>query len=51
MGVPVISLAGKTGVGRGGVSILSNIGMPDLIAGSPEMYVHLAASWRAILRV
>jgi predicted O-linked N-acetylglucosamine transferase (SPINDLY family) len=42
MGVPVISLAGKTGVGRGGVSILSNIGLPDLIAGSPEMYVHLA---------
>ena len=29
MGVPVVSLAGKTGVGRGGVSILSNIGSTD----------------------
>ena len=43
MGVPVISLAGKTGVGRGGLSILSNIGLPELVARSEDQYVHLAA--------
>jgi predicted O-linked N-acetylglucosamine transferase (SPINDLY family) len=44
MGVPVITLAGERAVGRGGVSILSNIGLPDLIANSPEHYVVLAAT-------
>ena len=43
MGVPVVSLAGRTAVGRGGVSILSNIGLPELIAASPEQYVRVAA--------
>jgi protein O-GlcNAc transferase len=42
MGVPVISLAGKTGVGRGGVSILSNLGLGELVADSPQMYVRIA---------
>jgi predicted O-linked N-acetylglucosamine transferase (SPINDLY family) len=42
MGVPVITLAGRTGVGRGGVSILSNLGLSDLIAGTPEQYVEIA---------
>lgn len=42
MGVPVISLAGKTAVGRGGVSILSNIGLPELVAHSQKDYVRLA---------
>ena len=32
MGVPVVSLVGRTAVGRGGASILANIGMPELIA-------------------
>ena len=49
MGVPVISLAGKTGVGRGGVSILSNIGVPELIADSHEKYVRLARELAADL--
>ncbi len=31
MGVPVISLAGKTGVGRGGISILSNVGSDGFV--------------------
>lgn len=42
MGVPVVSLSGKTGVGRGGMSILSNIGLPELVARDPEEYVRLA---------
>ena len=42
MGVPVITLAGRTGVGRGGVSILSNVGLPELIAATPDEYVALA---------
>jgi len=42
MGVPVVSLAGKMAVGRGGLSILSNIGLPELVADSEEKYVRLA---------
>jgi protein O-GlcNAc transferase len=42
MGTPVISLAGKTAVGRGGRSILSNIGLPELVAHSQDQYEQLA---------
>jgi protein O-GlcNAc transferase len=42
MGVPVVTLAGRTAVGRGGVSILSNIGLKELIARSPDQYVQIA---------
>ncbi|MGA2441807.1 MAG: tetratricopeptide repeat protein [Tepidisphaeraceae bacterium] len=42
MGVPVVTLAGRTGVGRAGVSILANIGLPELIAQTPEQYVQIA---------
>jgi predicted O-linked N-acetylglucosamine transferase (SPINDLY family) len=42
MGVPVVTLAGRTAVGRGGVSILSNVGLPELIARTPEEYVAIA---------
>ncbi|HEY2342123.1 MAG TPA: tetratricopeptide repeat protein, partial [Chthoniobacteraceae bacterium] len=42
MGAPVVSLVGKTAVGRGGRSILSNLGLPELIAGTPEDYVSVA---------
>jgi protein O-GlcNAc transferase len=42
MGVPVITLAGPTAIGRGGVSILNNVGLTELIARSPEEYVQLA---------
>jgi predicted O-linked N-acetylglucosamine transferase (SPINDLY family) len=45
MGVPVITLAGRTAVGRGGVSILSNLGLEDLIARTPEDYVASALRW------
>jgi predicted O-linked N-acetylglucosamine transferase (SPINDLY family) len=43
MGVPVVTLAGQTAIGRGGVSILNNIGLPELVATSPEEYVRIAA--------
>jgi predicted O-linked N-acetylglucosamine transferase (SPINDLY family) len=43
MGVPVVSLSGRTAVGRGGASILSNIGLEDLIAKSAEEYIDIAA--------
>ena len=42
MGVPVVSLAGQTAVGRGGVSILSNVGVPELVAHDCEEYVRIA---------
>ena len=44
MGVPVVTLRGQTAVGRGGTSILSNIGMPGLIAHSQEEYISIAKS-------
>jgi predicted O-linked N-acetylglucosamine transferase (SPINDLY family) len=43
MGTPVVTLRGKTGVGRGGASILSNLGVPELIAGNEQDYVRIAA--------
>ena len=42
MGVPVVSLAGQTAVGRGGLSILSNVGLPELVAADAEQYVRIA---------
>jgi predicted O-linked N-acetylglucosamine transferase (SPINDLY family) len=42
MGVPVVTLAGRTAVGRGGVSILANVNLPELIAQTPEQYVQIA---------
>jgi protein O-GlcNAc transferase len=51
MGVPVVSLCGRTAVGRGGKSILTNLGLPQLAVDSPEEYVRLAADaakWTAI---
>ena len=42
MGVPVIVLAGKTHTSRVGVSLLSNIGLTDLIVESTETYLEKA---------
>ena len=44
MGVPVVTLSGETAVGRGGRSILSNIGLPELIAETRAQYVEIAVS-------
>lgn len=42
MGVPAITLAGPTVVGRAGVSILSNVGLREFIARSAQDYVNAA---------
>ncbi len=42
MGVPVVSLAGQTSVSRAGLSILSNLGLPELVAFSEDDYVRIA---------
>jgi protein O-GlcNAc transferase len=47
MGVPIITLSGGTSVGRGGRSILNNIGLPELVASSPDDYVKLAVALAA----
>jgi len=41
MGTPVVTLNGQTAVGRGGVSILSNLGLPELIASNQEKYIEI----------
>jgi protein O-GlcNAc transferase len=60
MGVPVVTLAGKTPAGRAGRSILSTVGLPELIAGNDtdfkKMTIDLAndrprlAQYRSTLR-
>ena len=42
MGVPVVTLKGRTAVGRAGPSILSNVGMGEWVAGTKEEYVKIA---------
>ncbi|MGA3065621.1 MAG: tetratricopeptide repeat protein [Tepidisphaeraceae bacterium] len=44
MGVPVVTLRGRTAVGRGGASILSNLGLPQAIAEDEEQYIQIAAA-------
>lgn len=44
MGVPIVTLAGRHVPSRGGASILSVLGMAELIAGSPDEYVAIATS-------
>ncbi|HSZ56228.1 MAG TPA: tetratricopeptide repeat protein [Tepidisphaeraceae bacterium] len=47
MGVPVVSLAGHTAVGRAGVSLLNNVGLTQLVAQTPQQYVSIAAALAA----
>jgi len=42
MGVPVITQVGQTVVGRAGLSQLTNLGLPELVAQTPEQYVQIA---------
>lgn len=44
MGVPVVTLVGDTVVGRAGLSQSTNLGLPKLIAHSPEQYIQAATS-------
>jgi len=47
MGVAVVSLAGEMRVSRGGLSILSNLGLPELVTWSEAEYVRIAAELAA----
>jgi protein O-GlcNAc transferase len=42
MGVPLVTMPGQTAISRGGVSILTNIGLPELIAQMPAQYIEIA---------
>ncbi len=44
MGVPIIALTGNCHAGRVGVSILSNLGIPDMIAPTLEDYIKIAVN-------
>jgi protein O-GlcNAc transferase len=43
MGVPVVSLAGRTAVSRAGSTLLANVGLERLVARTPDQYVERAA--------
>lgn len=47
MGVPVVTMAGDSHVSRVGGSLLQNVGLTELIAGSPEQYCSLAVTLSA----
>jgi predicted O-linked N-acetylglucosamine transferase (SPINDLY family) len=42
MGVPLVTLAGRSGMARQGASLLAHLGLPDLIASTPEEYADKA---------
>ena len=60
MGVPVVSLAGKTHVSRVGASLLRTVGLGDLVADSSEQYIKISTDlasniqrlslWRSSMR-
>jgi predicted O-linked N-acetylglucosamine transferase (SPINDLY family) len=60
MGVPVVTLIGKTPAGRAGLSILASVGLGELAAHDPDQFVAIAtklagqrprlAEWRRTLR-
>ncbi|HEY3835300.1 MAG TPA: tetratricopeptide repeat protein [Bryobacteraceae bacterium] len=49
MGVPVVSLTGKTAAGRAGLGLLSTLHLSDLVTVSPEEFVQVAAGLAADL--
>jgi len=49
MGVPLVTLSGRTAVGRAGRSILSNVGLQELVANEPSQYVSIATELAADL--
>jgi predicted O-linked N-acetylglucosamine transferase (SPINDLY family) len=44
MGVPVVTLAGRTAVSRAGATLLSNVGLERLVTRTAEPYVEVAAA-------
>src|SRR5882724_12833656 len=47
MGVPVVTLAGRTAVSRGGASILGQLGLTEWVAPDPYHYLQIARSLSA----
>lgn len=43
MGVPTVTMEGRSHAGRVGVSLLRNVGLGELVAAGPEEYVRIAA--------
>jgi predicted O-linked N-acetylglucosamine transferase (SPINDLY family) len=50
VGVPVISLHGRNGVARSGLSLLGVLGLGELVASTPEQYVEIAVALGSDLR-
>lgn len=50
MGIPVVTLAGNRHVSRVGVSLLTNLGHPELVAQTPEEYIAMAGALAMDLR-
>jgi protein O-GlcNAc transferase len=44
MGVPVVSLYGRNGVSRSGLSLLGTLGLGELVASTAEQYVEIAVA-------
>jgi len=44
MGVPVITIVGKTSAARAGASLLWNLGAPELVADSTDQFVSIAVT-------
>lgn len=44
MGVPVVSKTGSTPVSRAGYSILTNVGLPELVASSDQAFIEKAVA-------
>jgi predicted O-linked N-acetylglucosamine transferase (SPINDLY family) len=42
MGVPVVTRAGRTHASRVGVSLLTNVGLPEMIAADEDAYARIA---------
>ena len=49
MGVPAVTMSGRTAASRGGVSLLMNVGMPEFIAKTATEYVAIAVKMAADL--
>jgi len=47
MGVPVLTLAGQRSVARSGVSLMSNVGLPEWVAHSPQEFLDIGARMAA----
>jgi protein O-GlcNAc transferase len=44
MGVPIVTLGGRYAAARSGVSLLTSVGLPELIADTPEQFVEIAGN-------